>query len=252
MDKRKGFTPLEIKVSNRASKRFLTGFTLVELLVVMPALRLAREQGKRVVCLNNLRQLTLAWILYADDNDGEICTAQVYANNPASWLYISDDGQIFGVLLPYVKNVKLYKCPTGMRGEMVTYSIVASMWGGNTAAIYWDLPKELCIKNKGQIRRPGERFVFLDEGKGPKPGERASPWAVHYEKPTWWDTPTVRHSDGTNWSFADGHAEYHKWRDKRTMDLAELGPGQPRVTHQHNEDLEWAQRGVWGELGYTP
>jgi len=83
MDKRRGFTPLEIKVSNRASKRFLTGFTLVELLVViaiiailmailLPALNRAREQGKRIVCLNNLKQLTLAWILYADDNDGKI------------------------------------------------------------------------------------------------------------------------------------------------------------------------------------
>jgi len=248
MDKRKGFTLVELLV--------VIAIIAILMAILMPALRLAREQGKRVVCLNNLRQLTLAWMLYADDNDGEICTAQVYANNPASWLYISDDGQIFGVLLPYVKNVKLYKCPTGVRGEMVTYSIVASMWGGNTAAIYGNLPKELCIENRGQIRRPGERFVFVDEGKGPKPGERASPWAVYYDKPTWWDIPTVRHSDGTNWSFADGHSEYHKWRDKRTMDLAELGridPGEEhRETHQDNEDLEWAQRGVWGELGYTP
>ncbi|MBA7625639.1 hypothetical protein ES703_33071 [subsurface metagenome] len=134
------------------------------------------------------------------------------------------------------------------------------MWGGSTT-ISRAHPEELSIKNEGQIRRPGERFVFLDEGKGPKPGKRASPWAVYYDKPTWWDIPTVRHSDGTNWSFADGHSEYHKWRDKRTMDLAELrppyehvNPGKADVTHQdpHNEDLEWVQRGIWGKLGYTP
>ncbi|MHC4331052.1 MAG: type II secretion system protein, partial [Planctomycetota bacterium] len=55
------------------------GFTLIELLVViaiiaillailMPALNRVREQGKRAVCLSNLKQLSLAWILYADDN----------------------------------------------------------------------------------------------------------------------------------------------------------------------------------------
>ncbi|MHC4726881.1 MAG: type II secretion system protein, partial [Planctomycetota bacterium] len=60
-----------------------TGFTLIELLVViaiiavlmailMPALNRAREQGRRSTCLSNLKQLTLAWIMYADENDDNL------------------------------------------------------------------------------------------------------------------------------------------------------------------------------------
>lgn len=59
------------------------GFTLIELLVViaviavlmailMPALHRAREQGQRAACLSNLKQLTVAWVLYADENDDKI------------------------------------------------------------------------------------------------------------------------------------------------------------------------------------
>jgi len=72
--------------ANGASKRFLTGFTLIELLVViaiiallmallLPALERAREQAKRIICLNNLRQLTFAWIQCAEDNDSKIVKA---------------------------------------------------------------------------------------------------------------------------------------------------------------------------------
>ena len=66
-------------------KQFQTGkaFTLIELLVVisiiallvsilMPALAKAREQAKQAVCLINLRNLSLAWTLYADNNDGKL------------------------------------------------------------------------------------------------------------------------------------------------------------------------------------
>ena len=68
------------------------GFTLIELLVViaiiallmsilMPALNRAREQGKRIACLNNLKQLAMGWILYADDNDDKVTYANTGRND---------------------------------------------------------------------------------------------------------------------------------------------------------------------------
>jgi len=91
MDKQRGFTSLEMKISNGVSKRFLTGFTLIELLVViaiialllallMPALDRARELARRSVCSGNLKDLALAWIMYADDNDGSLVNGRPSVN----------------------------------------------------------------------------------------------------------------------------------------------------------------------------
>lgn len=65
------------KKGEQSAMRKAKGFTLIELLVViaiialliavlLPVLRSAREQGHRVVCLSNLKQLTLAWLAYAN------------------------------------------------------------------------------------------------------------------------------------------------------------------------------------------
>ncbi|MCX5643872.1 MAG: prepilin-type N-terminal cleavage/methylation domain-containing protein [Phycisphaerae bacterium] len=131
-------------------------FTLIELLVViaviavlmailMPALSRAREQGKRAACLNNLRQLALSWNLYADDCDGKIINGNTAQGTPtvnrdiACWVYWTDaatateeqkvQGIRDGLLFRYCPNEKLYKCPTGIRGEFVTYSIPDTMNG---------------------------------------------------------------------------------------------------------------------------
>ena len=44
--------------------------------ILMPILQRAREQGQRAVCLSNLKQLGLAWILYADDNDDRLVRSE--------------------------------------------------------------------------------------------------------------------------------------------------------------------------------
>ncbi len=75
MHKANGFTLLEIDIPDRQNRRFPMGFTLIELLVViaiiailmailMPALRAAKDQARRVHCVSNVKILSLAWLMY--------------------------------------------------------------------------------------------------------------------------------------------------------------------------------------------
>jgi prepilin-type N-terminal cleavage/methylation domain-containing protein/prepilin-type processing-associated H-X9-DG protein len=253
-------------------------FTLIELLVViaviailmailMPALNRAREQGKRAACLSNLKQLALSWNLYADDNEGRMVNANTGTSAPTvrgekgCWVYWSDPSSATeeqrrlrlrdGLLYRYGPSVSLFKCPTGIRGEVVTYSIPDALNG------YYYIPgaKDQIRTLRTQIRNLSQQIVFLDEG-------RLSPssWTIWYDQERWWDQITARHGDGTNFAFADGHSEYWKWKDPRTLAVAKadyaLWQGTTRngaeSAQMGNEDLQRVQRGVFGKLGYVP
>jgi prepilin-type N-terminal cleavage/methylation domain-containing protein/prepilin-type processing-associated H-X9-DG protein len=282
-------------------------FTLIELLVViaiiailmailMPALNRVKEQGKRAACLGNMKQLALCWIMYADENDDKIVNGEAFGGGdgqapiPTSghhageqWWTGDDIGDFWaginlpqdmqkrairaGALFSYCKNEDMYRCPTGMRGEMRTYTITDAMNGlyrdgtrnttGNTGArngrtVLW-------IKRRTEITVPGpaQRIVFLDEG-------RITPdsYATHYQSEQWWDPPFVRHGDGTNVSYADGHADYWKFRGMKTLEIGKLAavPGR-NASDLHQmvpeseddfQDLYRMQKAVWGALGYSP
>jgi prepilin-type N-terminal cleavage/methylation domain-containing protein/prepilin-type processing-associated H-X9-DG protein len=252
-------------------------FTLIELLVViaviavlmavlMPALQRAREQGKRAVCLSNVKQFGLSWVMYADENDQKLvnsCTVPGTEGHPSDrlepcWLYYQNgwstdqclQGVQDGAMWPYIGQLKIYKCPTGIRGEVNTYMIVDAMNGATSPlGIPVDqAPPGVYVKRRTEIKRPGDRMVFVDEGK-------TSPqsWTIHYSQASWWDTPPVRHGDGTNFSFADGHAEYWKWQDVRTVKLAKDRASHPDlVALSDNPDIQRVQRAFWGQLGYDP
>ena len=313
MDKRRGLSPLETanpirvrkeflrdfppsdfhskKVLPKVRGSFLGGFTLIELLVViaiiallmallMPALERAREQGKRAMCLNNLKQLTLAWNLYADDNDGKLVNgATGYSNvgppliswgdhtGEIAWVdttstispAVAMQGIKDGALWSYTKNVRLYRCPTGLVDNPLTYSIMFSM---NAVCHNWDEVYDgegTHIKGRSEIYSPSPayRLVFIDEGY-----MTPDAFAVYYasEEERWWDDAPVRHGDGATVSFADGHTEHHKWKGVWTVyaglasfanHTGSYAPGEeipghpdpPPASIADYQDLYWMQRG---------
>jgi len=254
-----------------------TAFTLIELLVVIaiiailmailiPALHTAREQGMRAVCLSNVKQLALAWLMYADENDDRIVSSittpallpRLGLIGEACWVlddfYTTDNQERIdaienGALFPYTQDLDLYKCPSGVRGETRTYVINNAM-NGNTDRCPWSPPEDVNwnIKRTIEIRQPATRFVFVDQGRiGPEG------WVTCYSQPSWWDWVPVRHGKGTTFSFADGHCEYWKWKDPRTLTHSWRWRDRPGDPYQPgNPDLHRVQRALWGELGYSP
>jgi prepilin-type N-terminal cleavage/methylation domain-containing protein/prepilin-type processing-associated H-X9-DG protein len=268
-----------MKLKGSLAKRFAhAGFTLIELLVViaiiailmgilMPALARVREQGKRATCLSNLKQLTIAWIMYADDNDDKLVNGdsgeygQAGANGPywvqRDWERAMTEVQkqraiMDGALWPYTRDLKLYKCLSVERKVMDyygytappvrTYSICDSM---NCKAWPSEM-KTTLTKLRMKIKDPAFRGVFLDDG-GTCPSALGG-WTVWATKWSWWDPPPVRHGDGTTFSFADGHADYRKWKDQRTVDFGKRIPPQANTGEidQDNEDIYWSSLTVWG------
>jgi prepilin-type N-terminal cleavage/methylation domain-containing protein/prepilin-type processing-associated H-X9-DG protein len=270
----KGFNPLEICMQCRQPRNWgllLTGFTLIELLVViaiiailmailMPALNRAKEQGKRAACLNNLKQLTMAWIMYADDNDDKIICGDTgeysWHQNETPWvlkdweanttLQQKKNAILKGALYPYCKDIRLYRCPTVriQEGVFRTYAVVDSM---NCAALGGVGDGAVMIKRRMSIPNPAYRFVFLDDGGAGL--AHMGGWTVYVQEERWWDPPPIRHGDGTTFSYADGHSGYVKWRDPRTIEFGKrIPPTYNSEMQPGNEDTRTAAIGVWGSV----
>jgi len=259
-------------------------FTLIELLVVIaiiavllailiPSIRAAREHARRAYCLNNLKQLTMAWIAYADENGGELVCGTLMSgsgyvsNNRRLVGWLSSEFRLAetrsdlvnmrfkGGLWPYIGNVDFYRCPSSPPRHWSTYATVsaANQVGGNrpegtfVESLYLERHSELTVPGRrvGQtvlhltritdIRRPGpgSRAIFVDLGHLPYWGR----FRVEYLDRVWhWTSPPpIRHNDGMTLSMADGHAEYWKWKGRETVEIPRVP--EPMGTDRFSQKL---------------
>ncbi len=189
----------------KRQRRFLslTGFTLIELLVIiaivgvlvallLPTVRSTREQGKRIQCMNNLRQVGMAFFMYFEDNN--------YAFPPTTQLI---DTQIIfwpGLVNKYIDDINVWSCPGQPNiGYNPTY-------GDPTPFAYNGFLPEISLE---QVKRKSETVMLSDSTKvvlGPVFNNFYICGRAAYP-------PARRHGDGDNYVFVDGHAKWCSYNE---------------------------------------
>jgi prepilin-type N-terminal cleavage/methylation domain-containing protein/prepilin-type processing-associated H-X9-DG protein len=211
-------------------------FTLIELLVViaiiailaamlLPALSKAKARAQGTRCLSNVKQLQLAWQLYADDN-GDVIPPSAGGTSPApnqSWCagYFSatstDNTDLTliknSLLGPLASSTGIYKCPGDTTDNVRSYSENCAMNNDNTDP-FWD--KFVLFHKATSVPSPSQYFVFIDESSETIDNAH---FLIGFDKTYIEDKPATYHGGSGNTSFVDGHASSHKWHANPVTDI---------------------------------
>jgi prepilin-type N-terminal cleavage/methylation domain-containing protein len=226
-------------------KKFPGAFTLIELLVViailgilaallLPALGHAKERAQRITCVNNQKQLGLAWEMYAGDFNGRMALndveiTDVPRSTTNSWVagnakVDADEATITGgTLFSYVKNVEVYSCPAdhgsiqnSSARKLRSFSLSCYL-GGPATDTNWNVYP---VRMTSQIRRTSKTLTFLDE-------DDLTIDDGHFLYPpdtnNWYNIPGWGHQNGAVLAFGDGHTEYWKWKSRHPTTTAFMG-----------------------------
>ena len=250
--------------NRRASQKH--GFTLIELLVViaiiailasllLPALSRAKVSAQAAACGNNLKQLSLAWLMYADDSD------QLLVNNSStadtrtyrqSWVNnIQDLGTsventnsayvLSGKLAPYVKNnLSVYKCPSdqtaAQNGPRLRSYSMNSLVGDPLINPNRFNPTWVQFLKMGQFPGPTHFYVFIEEHPDTiNDGYFMNRWDVIQ----WGNVPASWHNRAANISWADGHLERHRWLPETVRPPVRGGVGSSGFAPSPPTDYLW-------------
>jgi len=262
-------------------------FTLIELLVViaiiailasmlLPALAKAKTKAQGILCMNNNKQLMLAWHMYAGDNDDKLVmsfhggmaqggsAASSAANAPwvLGWLdwgtSPDNTNELFLInpkyskLAQYFGNSKnILKCPAdkfvspaqrkkGWTARVRSISGNIGVGDGNAEGGPWGTIYKH-IKKSGDFTEPGpaETWVYLDEN--PDSINDAGFFNPNTTS-AWVDQPASYHNGAGTLAFADGHAEVHKWKGSLTTPAAikvHFATGVTAPSIKNDPDIKW-------------
>ena len=265
------------------SQRSRGGFTLIELLVVvaiiailasllLPALSHAKGSGRQIFCSNNLRQMALAWTVYAQDHEERLAynlgateIADIlkkgekynWANSVLDWeLSPGNTNELLNIdasLGSYAgRSARLFRCPSDRalsavqrqahwRERSRSFSMNAMVGDAGEftrSGTNVNNPSYKQFLTHSEIQAPSSIFVFIEE----HPDSINDPYflnkAYYWE---WIELPASYHSGGANLSFADGHSELRRWKNASTKK-----PPHPDVASfpmelddDEREDLQW-------------
>lgn len=256
-------------MNNRHS--YCRGFTLIELLVViaiiailaallLPVLNRARASAQTVTCIDNMKQLIGAWVMYTQDFNEYVPHNWVLSStgetSPESWIgglsnqlpdatnpMCVENGSIY----PYNKSVAIYHCPalTGMAPTsptpMPASTLIRSVSMNERMGCYvpgdvsvagpltdfeydWG-DNDPSIVKTSDIRTPGpaDAFVFVDESLNTVDDGFL---LIYLNSTTMWpNSPTARHDNGATFAFADGHVARWGWLGITTEQGHRVGVG---------------------------
>ena len=242
--------------------------------LLLPALAKAKTKAQGIQCMSNLKQLQLVWHFYADDNNDRITSSgYVKPTEPTSWVagwldFSSGNPDNANTAMlrdpkvskfaTYLQAVEIYRCPADRSSVKIggrIYPRVRSMSMSQALAGPGDWLDPAGFQANVTSKRyrtffktaemldpaPAKLYVLLDEHPdGINAGGFANMMVENPAAARIIDYPASYHNGAAGISFADGHAEIKKWRDRRTTPPPKYNNSLAlNVASANNQDMIW-------------